>query len=335
MDEKDQSVESSIRITLRYTNPILREIEIIISGLRKNPFSFVGISILFFYAGIALLAPILAPPESGTDPYVLKIRDDWKGSHGLGFVPPPTPPSSDHPFGTLEGYDIYYACVWGTRTAFSVGLEVTVFTVIIGLFIGCLAGYFGGLVDEILMRFTDIFFGLPNLFFAILLIVVTTPRAIGDTPLNLYAALRLNSIIIALIVTGWPTYARLIRGEVVKIKNENYVEAAKAAGCSHFRILMRHILPNTISPIIAMASLNIGGVILIESTLSFLGIGIPSGYAAWAPLIASSRYYIISISSEYAYTFLIPGVFLIFFILGWTLLGDTLRDIQDPRKRRF
>jgi peptide/nickel transport system permease protein len=332
---EDKTAESSVGSLTRYANPILRELEILWGAMKKSPFSVVGFIILFFYAGIALLAPILAPPEPGTDPFVLKIRDDWKGEHGLGFVPPPTPPSADHPFGTLEGYDIYYACIWGTRTAFNVGLNVTFFTVIIGLFIGCLAGYFGGLLDEFLMRFTDLFFGLPNLFFAILLIVVTSPRAIGDVPLSLYAALRLNSIVIALIVTGWPTYARLIRGEVVKIKNENYVEAAKAAGCSHFRILVRHILPNAISPTIAMASLNVGGVILLESTLSFLGIGIPSGYAAWAPLIASSRHYIISVSSEYAYTFLVPGVFLIFFILGWTLLGDTLRDMQDPRKRRI
>lgn len=122
---------------------------------------------------------------------------------------------------------------------------------------------------------------------------------------------------------------------MIRVKKESYVEAAKAIGCSNCRIIARHILPNSISPVISMASLNIGGVVLAVATLSFLGLGIPAGYAAWAPFIANSRNYIISLGFEYTYTFLTPGAFLTLFVLGWTLLGDTLRDIQDPRMRRM
>ena len=314
-------------------HPILREARFLVGRFKKDRFSLVGIAVMVVFSGIALMAPVLAPPEPGADPYILRIREDWKGAPGI--TPPPTVPGPEHPFGTLGGYDLYYGCIWGTRTAFRIGLEVTLLALAIGIIVGCLAGYYGGILDELLMRLTDIFFGLPSLLFAMLLIVATMPRLWGSPPVELYAYARMQRIILALALTGWPTYARLIRGEVMKIKNENYVEAAQAVGCSNLRIVGVHILPNAISPVIAMASLNVGGVILAVATLSFLGVGIPVGYAAWTPFIASSRHFIVSIHSQYTYTFVIPGAFLVAFILGWTLLGDTLRDIQDPRTRRM
>jgi len=308
----------------------LGELKLSLNLMKRNPFSFVGIMIIVFFIGIALMAPLIAPPEYGADPYILKIRDNW---HSL-MTPPPTPPSPDHPFGTVVGYDIYYACIWGTRTAFRVSLEVTLIALAIGLFIGCLAGYFGGL-DSLLMWFTDIFFAFPSFLLAMLLIVMTEPSWWGSAAGPIATLSRLNKVILVLAFTGWPIYARLIRAEVMKVKNESYVEAAKAVGCSNFRIITRHILPNAVSPIIAMTSLNIGGVVLATATLSFLGIGIPVGYAAWGPLIASSRNYIISIGFQNLYTFIIPSIFIITFISGWTLLGDTLRDILDPKMRRM
>jgi len=203
-----------------------------------------------------------------------------------------------------------------------------------GLFIGCVAGYFGGLIDEFLMRFTDMFLGFPSLLLAMLLIVTTrTELPINVSPVSFAQAAGLDKIILALAAKGWMTYARLIRGEVMKVKSENYVEAAKAVGCSNFRIVTRHILSNSIYPIIVMVSMGVGGVALDTAILSFLKIGIPMGYADWTPFIAASRNWITS-SFEYAYTFLAPSAFLVVFILGWTLLGDTLRDMLDPMMRR-
>lgn len=313
---------------------ILREGKLMLRGMKRDSFYLVGVIIVSFFAGIALLAPVLAPPEPGSNPYILKIREDWEGSQY--FIPPPTPPSPDHPLGTVAGYDIYYGCVWGTRTAFRIGLQVVFIALAIGLFIGCIAGYFGGSLDTLLTAVTDIFSGLPSLLFAMLLIAATAPPESIYTPITFIEELsRLDKIILALAVTGWPTYARLVRGEVIKVKNETYVEAAKAVGCSNFRIIARHVLPNSVSPVIAMAFLNIGGAVLATATLSFLGVGIPVGYADWAPFMAASRNYIISLQFTHAYTFVVPGVFLTTFILGWTLLGDALRDLQDPRIRRM
>jgi len=326
------NLKPRLKSCIDIVDPILRETKIVLHGMRKDLFSFAGIIITTFFIGIALTAPLIAPPEPNSDPYILRIREDWKGAPGI--TPPPTPPSPEHPFGTLAGYDIYYGCIWGTRTAFRISLQVTFIALTIGFLVGCVAGYFGGFLDGFLMLLTDLFFGLPSILFAMLLIVATISQPMGDVSFSFYAHARMNAIVLALGVTGWPAYARLIRGEVMRVKNENYVETAKAIGCSNFRIIARHILPNSISPVIAMASLNIGGVVLTVATLSFLGIGIPLGYAAWAPFIAKSRHYIISPSFEHAYTFMIPSVFLVTFILGWTLLGDALRDVQDPRIRR-
>lgn len=328
MGRRSTDFKSRLKSFMDAAGLALGELKLSLNLMKRNPFSFVGIMIIIFFIGIALMAPLIAPPEYGADPYILKIRDDW---HSF-VTPPPTPPSPDHPFGTVVGYDIYYGCIWGTRTAFRVSLEVTLIALAIGLFIGCLAGYFGGL-DSLLMWFTDIFFAFPSFLLAMLLIATFQP--LDPDAVGIVARGRLDKIILALAFTGWPIYARLIRAEVMKVKNESYVEAAKAVGCSNFRIITRHILPNAISPIIAMASLNIGGVVLATSTLSFLGIGVPVGYAAWGPLMVHSRNYIISFGFENSYTFIIPSIFIIAFILGWTLLGVTLRDILDPKMRRM
>jgi len=316
---------------------ILRDMKNILQRMKGNLFSLVGATIIIFFIGIALLAPVIAPPEPGADPYVLKLDEDILALWPEWFIPLPTSPSSDHPFGTLAAYDIYYGCIWGTRTAFRICLEVTLIALAVGLFIGCLAGYFGGLLDELLMRFTEIFFAFPSLLLAVLLVAVIPDEWLVKLGvLSFTVALSsLDKVILVLATTGWPVYARLIRGEVIKVKNEDYVEAAKAIGCSNFRIIIRHVLPNSIYPVVAMASMNIGGVVLLASTLSFLKVGIPLGYADWAPFIADSRDYMISARYfEYAYTFVIPGIFLTTFILGWTLLGDTLREVLDPEIRR-
>ena len=296
--------------------PAFKELKFTLRRVKESPLSIIGLSIVVSFAIIAILAPVLAPPPPGwRDPYMIP-RD--------GFVPTPRPPSPEHPFGTTEGqYDIYYGCIWGTRTAFRVGLMAVGGIVLIGMVLGAISGYYGGLIDEIVMRVTDIFYAIPGLVLAMALVVAFGPS--------------LNSVIIALIIVGWPIYARLMRAEVMRLKNEDFVEAAKAIGASDFRVIVRHILPNAIYPILIMASMDTGSMVLTAAALSFLGLGSPVGYADWGQMIAMSRNWIIGIPGQpYAfwYTFVIPGLFIFIFVLGWNLLGDAFRDILDPMIRR-
>jgi peptide/nickel transport system permease protein len=303
--------------------PTLRELRFSIKRIKKSPLSIVGIAILVFFAVLALLAPVIAPPygRALVDPYMIP-NDGWKDE--------PQPPGKwgtheySHIFGTAEGqYDIFYGCIWGTRTAFRIGFVVVAAALVIGLLIGAISGYYGGVIDEIMMRFTDIIFAFPGLILAMALVV-----AFGPT---------LDSVVLALCLVGWPSYTRVIRGEVLRVRSEDYVEAAKAAGCSDFRVIVRHILPNAIYPILIMASLDIGAIVLSAAALSFLGLYGTTGYADWGQMISYSRNWIVGPPGDpfkYYFTFLIPGIFIFIFVLGWNLLGDAFRDILDPTLRR-
>ncbi len=297
------------------SRPEFKELGFTLNMVRKSPLSMIGLGIIAFFVLIAFFAPILAPPEPGKDPYLIP-RD--------GYYVIPKPPNSDHIFGTAEGqFDIYYGCIWGTRTAFYVGISTVVFALIIGIIVGGIAGYYGGKIDEILMRTTDVFYAIPSLILAMAFVV-----AFGAS---------LDSVIQALTLVWWPSYARLMRSEFVRIRGEDYVEAARAIGCSDFRVVTRHVLPNTIFPVLIMAALDTGVVVLVAATLSFLGLGAPYGYADWGQMIAFSRNYITGLPGDpyaYWYTFMIPGMFIFTFVLGWSLLGDAFRDILDPMIRR-
>jgi len=275
--------------------------------LRRNPVSLAGILIVVAFALVAILAPVIAPaPEGHTDAY--QMPRDW-------FSPVPTPPSSDHLFGTTQGqYDIFYGVIWGCRSAFRVGLIVIGLVLGIGVLLGSIAGYFGGVIDEIIMRVTDIFLAFPSLILALAITAALGPS--------------LNSVLIALVIVTWPAYARMVRGDILAVREEDYVQAARGLGASHFRIIVRHILPNSIYPVLIMASLDIGAVVLAAAALSFLGLGAPEGYADWGQMIQFSRNWI---TPAYWYTVTIPGLFILFFVLGWNLLGDAFRDILDPR----
>ena len=281
--------------------------------LRKNPLSLIGMIIVLAFILIALFAPIIAPtPEGQFDPYMIP-RD--------GFKVTPQPPSDTHIFGTTQGqYDIFYGVIWGTRTALQIGLVVIGSVLAIGIILGSAAGYFGGIVDEIIMRTTDIFLAFPSL---ILAMAVTLALGPGIT-----------TIMIALIVVSWPSYARLIRGDILAIREEDYVQASRGIGSSNLRIIIRHILPNSIYPALVVASLDIGAVVLSAAALSFLGLGVPEGYADWGQMINFSRNWIVGTTDNafaYWFTVAIPGLFIFLFVLGWNLLGDAFRDILDPR----
>jgi peptide/nickel transport system permease protein len=296
-------------------SPRIKELKFTLKRIKETPLSLVGLAIIIFFTIIAIAAPVLAPPRFGRDPYIIPR---------YGYFPEPQPPSPEHPFGTTEGqYDLYYGVIWGTRTAYRIGILVVSVSALIGIIIGSLAGYYKGIVDEILMRLTDIILAFPGLILAMALVVAFGPG--------------LNSITLALILVGWPTYARLIRGEFLRITSEDFVEAAKAIGCSDFRIIVKHVLPNAIFPLLVVASLDVGAVVITAAALSFLGLGAPEGYADWGQLIALSRNWITGATNNpfaYWHTYTIPGLFLFFFVMGWNLLGDAFRDILDPMIRR-
>ena len=289
--------------------PTLTEVQFIGGRIVKNPLAVAGAAILVFYILVAVFAPQLAQPRSD-NPYMIPQPS---------YHEEPSPPSWSHPFGTTENqWDIYYGIVWGTRTAFRIGIEVIGAALIFSILIGSIAGYYGGLLDELLMRFTDIIIAFPGLILAMALVV-----ALGKG---------LDSIVLALILVGWPGYARVIRAEIMRVRGEDYIEAARAVGCSDFRVLTRHILPNTIYPIVIMASLDIGAIVLSAAALSFLGLGAEAGYADWGSMVSLSKNWITSI--QYWYTFTIPGLFIAIYVLGWNLLGDAFRDVLDPTIRR-
>lgn len=307
--------------------PALKEIRFMLHRIRQSPLSLVGTAIVVFFVAIALLAPVLAPPNP---PWAVVIQSNpfmiprALTRPGGGTYAEPSPPGPDHPFGTTEWqYDIYYGMIWGTITAFRIGLWVTFASMFLGLAVGSLAAYYGGAIDEIFMRFTDIILAFPGLILAMAFVVAFQQQM----P-------KLDAVLLALVIVGWPGDARLIRGEILRVKQEDYVEAAKAVGCSDLRIMVRHILPNSIYPMVVSATLGIGGMVLTAAALSFIGLGAPPGYADWGQLISNSQNWIGLTSRAYPHAFLIPGVFIFTFSLGWNLLGDAFRDIMDPTIRR-
>ncbi|MDV2989491.1 MAG: ABC transporter permease [Dehalogenimonas sp.] len=281
--------------------------------LKKNPLSIIGIVIIVSFIFVAALAPIIAPPPEGHVNSYMIPRD--------GFSAVPKPPSDDHIFGTTQGqYDVFYGVIWGTRTAFQIGLIVIGAIVVIGLFLGSVAGYFGGIIDDIIMRITDVFLAFPSLILAMAITIALGPS--------------IPSVMLALILVSWPSYARMIRGEILAIREEDYVTAARGAGSSDLRIITRHILPNSIYPVLVMASLEIGAVVLSAAALSFLGLGPQEGYADWGQMISFARNWITGTANNpfaYWHAITIPGIFIFLFVLGWNLLGDAFRDILDPR----
>ncbi|RLE08195.1 ABC transporter permease [Candidatus Aerophobetes bacterium] len=295
--------------------PRIKELKFSFSRIKKSPLSLVGLFLILFFVIIAVLAPELAPPKYPHNPYRIPR---------YGYSAIPRPPSPEHPFGLTEGqYDIYYGVIWGTRTAFRIGFIVVGSILVIGIVLGSISGYYGGIVDEIIMRVVDTFMSLPTLVLAMALVT-----ALGRS---------LDNVMKALIIVGWPSYARLIRGDILTVREEGYVEAARAVGCSDLRVILKHVLPNAIYPLLIMASLDIGAMVLTAAALSFLGLGAPVGYADWGQMVSFARNWIVGPPDNplaYWYTITIPGLFILFFVLGWNLLGDAFRDILDPKLRR-
>lgn len=303
---------------MKRIQPTLKEAKFMFSRLMKNPLSVAGLVLILYNVALAVFAPIIAPPLPGANPYIIP-RDP-----ALGFFVEPSGPVPTHLFGTSQlQVDMLYGCVWGTRFAFTLGLEIIATTLTVGLILGLLAGYYGGFIDEVIMRFTDIILAFPGLILAMAFVAVLSRS--GWTTIN--------AAILSIILIGWPGYTRLIRGEVLRVRSEDYVEAARASGASDIRIMIRHILPNSIYSVIIVASLDFGSIVLTAAALSFLGLGSSPGYADWGRLIYDGVPFASS-GLRYWWAFVYPGIFIVLFTLGWNLMGDALRDVLDPLSRR-
>ncbi|AEC51399.1 binding-protein-dependent transport systems inner membrane component [Pyrococcus sp. NA2] len=272
--------------------------------LFKNKLSIVGLVIICLLIFVAIFAPFLAPyPEQAKGEPNLKERLQ--------------PPSWRHPFGTDHmGRDIFSRVIYGTRTSLLIGFSVVSIALIIGLFLGLIAGYFGGKLDLLIMRITDIFLAFPPLLLA-LLIASTLGRGLVNA-------------ILALAVSWWPWYTRLARGMAISVKNRPYVEAAKAMGIADWKIILRHILPNSISPLIVQATMDIGSAILEAAALSFLGLGVQPPTPDWGLMISEGKNYLLN----YWWYPVFPGLAIFITVIAFNLLGDAIREVIDPRLRR-
>jgi peptide/nickel transport system permease protein len=305
-----------------------------------NPLSSTGIALIVLFLALAVAAPWLAPPRPGLDPFQIPQDNTITTSD-------PQAPNTDawktfppdwhlHPLGTTGSsqYDLYYGVVWGTRTAFEVALIIVGLSVLIGLLIGSIAGFVGGLVDDLLMRLVDIFLALPFLVVVVVLTVVL--GSLGS--INLLG-LRISVtgvwvVVMAITLVNWVTYARLVRGDILSAREKDYVQAARAVGAGSLRIIRRHLLPNTIYPILVYASLDFGSQLVTVAALSFLGLGSPLGYADWGQLINNAQSWIIQGGgTKYWFVLVIPAVFISLFVLAFNLIGDAVRDIFDPHLR--
>jgi peptide/nickel transport system permease protein len=270
----------------------------------RNPTTLVGVILIVAMIGMAVFAPLLI--EANTpDPY--QMPRDW----GALNEPPGTP---GHALGTTQqGGDVLYGVIWGSRISLRLSIVVVSISVLIGLVVGSLAGFLGGRVDEILMRVVDVFLSIPELIFALAIAAVLGPS--------------FGNIILALAAVFWVKYARIIRGQVIHIKQNEYVDAARVIGDTKTRIYLKDVLPNSITPVVVQATLDMGNVVLIGATLSFIGLA-EAGLAEWGVLVSQGQAGI-SAGRWWASTF--PGLMVFVWALAFNLVGDGLRDILDPR----
>lgn len=311
---------------------------------RRNPLAIIGFLLVVGFVVMATIAPVVTPLgrnclrdlgltaatadayQNPTEPAFWRVMFQPPGTcytmPRVGYSPiPQTAEASGTLLGTTsQGYDIFYGLMWGARTAFRIGVLVVGIGLLIGTLVGSTAGYLGGWVDNVLMRFTDMVIAVPALVLALVIVMV-----LGNSIVNL---------MIAIAAVAWPSYARLVRGEVLRIKELEYVTGARAMGRKSFGIVMRHVLPNAMGPVLIVASLDIGSIVLTAAALSFLGLGPELGYADWGQMISFARNWILGPPGQpmaYWYTSFWPGLTIVLFVLGWNLLGDAFRDVLDVR----
>ena len=266
----------------------------------------VGLILVFGLAIMAIFAPFIAP------------HDPTAGSLGDRLKPPfwQEKGSKNNLLGTdLLGRDILSRMIYGARTSLTISVITILLSGIIGAFLGIVSGYLGGWVDAFIMRIVDVAFSFPAILLALLLAVVFGPSFLN--------------IILIISFTLWAQYARMSRAETLRLKEMDFIALAQIAGCSKLNIMIRHLFPNAANPLIILATLQVGVVIILESSLSFLGVGIPPPTPAWGAMVAEGRSYVVSAW----WISLIPGVAILLTVLSFNLLGDALTEYLDPSQR--
>ena len=272
--------------------------------LTRNKLSLIALIVLIALILLAVLAPVIIP-------YPEDLADAAHTSISL------RPPSAEHLMGTDElGRDIFSRVVYGARVSLAAALTAVGLALVIGIPLGAVAGSFGGWVDNVIMRITDIFLSFPPLLLAIAMVAV-----LGSS---------LNNAILAISLSWWPWYTRLIRGQAISIKERKFVQAAETIGTGRMKIIFQHIIPNCISPVIVQASMDIGGVILTVASLSFLGLGAQLPTPEWGLMISMGRRFF---PDSWWYC-IFPGVAIFITVLCFNLLGDAIREILDPKTRK-
>jgi peptide/nickel transport system permease protein len=279
----------------------IEDLKLMVKMIREMPSAKIGLVLIGIYLFLAIFGPILAP----YDP----LAQDLSKS----FIPP----NLQHPFGTDHlGRDIFSRVLYGSRLSLIIGLTVTVILFTIGTTLGLISGFFGGIVDEIIMRITDIILAFPSLILA-----MAVAAALGPGLFN---------TMLTIAFVGWPSYARLARVCTLQVKEETYIEAARAIGASNIRLIFKHIFPVILSPLIVQATISLGGTILTAAALGFLGLGAQPPEPEWGLMVSEGRRFI---SREWWISGF-PGLMILITVLGFNLLGDALRDILDVRMRR-
>ena len=313
--------------------------------------NWLGLLIVALFLFIAIAAPVLSPddPENPGPLKVVGRLTDYR----------PHPPSQVAPLGTLPGQvSIYHMLVWGTRSAIVFGLSVAAFTAVVGVLIGTTSAYFGGFFNDLMMRITDAFLTFPVIAGVVLIqqmvnialynlgarfsmgglggLLVTVSGSIltpEDMPSWLVLLQEINPVMIAFILFSWMPYARIMNTVVLRVKQTEYIQATRALGAGHARIIFRHLIPNAIAPVIVLAARDVGGMVLLQATFTFIGMG---GDSLWGTLLVKGRDWIISPGGNiltYWWIFLPATLALVLFGVGWNLVGDGLNEVLNPRTR--
>ena len=270
--------------------------------LRRRPMFIIATAMILLLALMAIWPGLF----TNADPLACDLADSL------------LTPSSEHWFGTdLQGCDYYARTIYGARVSITIGVLVTAVSTLIAVALGSVAGFYGGFVDTVIARITDIWFAIPTILGGIVIL-----RSVFSTR-------GLFQVSLVLIVLGWPTMLRLVRSAVLSVKETDYVDAARALGATNFRIIRRHVLPNSIAPVIVYATITVGGIISAEAALSFLGVGLQLPAISWGLMISVAQNRILTAP----HLLLFPGLFLSATVFSFILMGDALRDALDPRLR--
>jgi peptide/nickel transport system permease protein len=345
MSEANQTIEGGSAVPLtakaqQLTTRISAKPRTLLSDawrrFRKHRLAMIGAVVLIFFALTVTIGSIFyrgylaaqleqvgSPVASETQPPELRVLIDH-----LDFLSLNSPPSAVHPFGADDlGRDLLARCLYGGRVSLLVGFVAMIIAITLGAIIGAVAGFFGGAVDQILMRITDLFLSLPGVPLTILTVYLFREpviQAIGSPEAGIF-------VIVVTVVGGlaWMQTARIVRASFLSLKEKEFVEAATALGVSKTAIMFKHILPNAIGPIIVAATLEVGNAIIAESTLSFLGVGFPPDTPTWGRLVTDGSQYLQSLP----WLAMFPGALIFLTVLSINFLGDGLRDALDPRSR--